>query len=116
MMAKRIKKVDRFDISEETHQGDVAEKVLTGALDQVKSKSKEHGDTTNSFQMMGEFWTTYVRHTSVARAHLAIQAKDVAQMMVLLKIARTAYGKSGDNHVDEAGYAALAALLDPPKE
>jgi len=112
-MAKKRKK---FDIIAETHQSDVAENVLTGALDQVKSKSKEHGDTTNSFQMMAEFWQTYIRHTSVARAHLGVEAKDVAQMMVLLKIARTAYGKSGDNHVDEAGYAALAALLDTTRE
>ena len=108
-MAKRRKK---FDITKETHQGHMAEHVLTKALEQVNKKSGEHGDTVNSFTMMGEFWTTYVQHTSVARAHLRIEPKDVAQMMVLLKVARTAYGKSGDNHVDEAGYAALAALLD----
>jgi hypothetical protein len=108
-MAKKSKK---FDITKETHQSDLAETVLTGALDQVKNKAKEHGDTVNSFAMMAEFWTTYIRHTSVARANLDVQAKDVAQMMVLLKIARTAYGKSGDNHVDEAGYAALARLLE----
>ena len=108
-MAKRKK----FDIAKETHRSNVSEKVLTGALEQIRSKAKEHGDTTNSFTMMAEFWNTYVRHTSVARAALDIQAKDVAQMMVLLKISRTAYGKSGDNHVDEAGYASLAALLDP---
>ena len=107
------KKTKKFDIAKETHRSNVSERVLTGALEQVRSKSKEHGDTTNSFQMMAEFWQTYIRHTSVARAALDVQAKDVAQMMVLLKICRTAYGKSGDNHVDEAGYASLAALLDP---
>lgn len=106
-MAKKKK----FDIAAETHRSDLMETTLNSALDQVRTKAKEHGDTTASFAMMSEFWTTYVRHTSVARSGLAIQPKDVAQMMVLLKIARTAYGKSGDNHVDEAGYAALAALL-----
>ena len=106
------KKTDKFDIVEETHQSNMAAEVLNNALKQVGSKAKEHGDTTNSFQMIAALWTTYVRHISVARANLTIQAKDVAQMMVLLKISRTAYGKSGDNHVDEAGYAALAAMLD----
>ena len=36
---------------------------------------------------------------------------DVAQLMILIKVARSVYGYSEDNFVDTAGYAALAAMF-----
>ena len=34
-------------------------------------------------------------------------------MMMMVKQARSVYGHSIDNQIDAAGYAALAAMLDP---
>jgi hypothetical protein len=48
--------------------------------------------------------------------HNIIEPHDVAQMMVLLKIARATYGDSRDNFVDEAGYSAIGAMLNTPEE
>jgi hypothetical protein len=85
----------------------VPEKILLEAIKQVTTKSKVHGATRPSFDMIAEFWGVYVRH----RDNI-IEPHDVAQMMVLLKIARSVYGDNTDNFVDEAGYSAIGAMLN----
>jgi hypothetical protein len=42
-----------------------------------------------------------------------VDARDVAWLMVLLKVAREMHAPSEDGPVDAAGYAALAGELDP---
>ena len=74
----------------------------------------QHGGAEDSFQMIGHFWSVYLTNTNSQRGvpGINITPKDVAQMMVLLKIARNVHGQlKDDDFVDQAGYTALAAAL-----
>lgn len=76
-------------------------------LDKAKAvingeRQNQYGNSEDSFGMIADFWSAYLG--------LHISAQDVAQMMVLLKIARQKAGRGKwDNFVDMCGYAALAA-------
>lgn len=99
---------------------DVARRILFDA-DKTISKDRPgvHGSAENSFQMIGDMWTVYLKHTILSRtAVMPITAADVAQMMVLLKIARSVYGDpmNADNYVDAAGYSALAGMIALPSD
>jgi hypothetical protein len=75
----------------------------------------QHGGAEDSFQMIGHFWSVYLTNTNSQRGvpGINITPKDVAQMMVLLKIARNVHGAlKDDDFVDQAGYTALAAALN----
>jgi len=92
---------------------EVATTTLKNAAAAILDRSKKHGDTLKSFAMMGQLWQTYLAHAYQANGNHTIRPHDVAQMMIMLKIARSLYGQSSDNYVDQAGFAALAAMLDP---
>lgn len=94
---------------------ETAETILKTALDVVMNQRQNaHGDAEDSFAVIGAYWTTYLG----SRKAQQISGYDVAQMMVLLKIARASMGNTGhaDHYVDAAGYSALAAMLGLPKE
>jgi Domain of unknown function (DUF6378) len=62
----------------------------------------------------GDAWTVHTRVAALWSAHLGqlITPHDVALMMLLLKVVRTAGGAfNPDNYVDAAGYAGIAAEL-----
>ena len=96
--------------------------MLAGAANTVlKERPGVHGSAEQSFEMIGDMWTVYTRHSRKVRGFDTIRPEDVAQMMVMLKQARAVYGDTAnaDNFVDEIGYAALAGMLqlpDPSKE
>lgn len=93
-----------------------AELVLEKALSAIKEGTKKHGDTEPSFTMIGQMWGIYVTHTLRAReaeSEVSILPHDVAAMMSILKICRSVYAYEFDNYVDDAGYAALACMLNP---
>lgn len=95
----------------------VASSLLKEAHDTIiKKRPGVHGSTENSFALIGELWMIYLRHQRRIRRNDAIKPEDVAQMMVMLKIARAAYGDqaNADNFVDAAGYTALAGMLQLP--
>lgn len=98
---------------------DVAAKLLTEAGRTIlHNRPGVHGSTENSFQMIGELWEVYCRHTRFTRNNNAeILPQDVAQMMTMLKIARSVYGDptNPDNFVDAIGYQALADMLQLPE-
>lgn len=91
-----------------------AEKVLKDAGATIRKRLKQHGHTESSFTMIASLWSNYIHHTVIARGNTKLLPQDVAQMMVLVKIARSVYGFSPDNFEDSAGYTALAAMLTPP--
>jgi hypothetical protein len=91
----------------------VGEHVLLDAAQAIRDRNKEHGHTERSFSMIAEMWTNYMKHAFTIRGKTELQPHDVAQMMVLLKIARSVYGSAVDNFVDGAGYTALSAMLQP---
>lgn len=67
-------------------------------------RDKQYGDRKDNFGMIAKLWTVYVGRQ--------IKPKDVAWMMVLLKVARESNGTHNmDNAIDAAGYAAIAGEL-----
>jgi hypothetical protein len=81
-----------------------------------KDRPGVHGSAENSFQMIGNLWTQYLRHVFSVRNEDEILPQDVARMMEMMKIARSVYGDptNRDNYVDSIGYAALAGMLGLP--
>lgn len=78
-------------------------------LDAVKKtitqdRQDTHGDAENSFAQIGKFWSEYLGVT--------VTAQQVAEMMVLFKMARQMTNPAhADNLHDLIGYAAIAAEL-----
>jgi hypothetical protein len=87
--------------------------ILNRAIIAVEEGAAKHGDTKRSFELIAQLWSVYIGHVMSKRKKVEISSFDVANMMVMLKQARSVYGKSGDNQVDIAGYAAIAAMLNP---
>ena len=92
-------------------QIDKATTILQKAIGIVNVNTDKHGDTEASFTMIAEMWSVYIKNVAIIRGWTEVSASDVAQMMVLLKIARSAYGHGKDNYVDAAGYTSLAGML-----
>lgn len=67
-------------------------------------RHEKHGEASENLGNIGALWSFYLG--------TPISAKQVAMMMVLLKVARTKTGApTSDNYVDMAGYAGLAGAL-----
>lgn len=95
----------------------VAGKLLGDAAQTIlKDRPGVHGSAENSFAMIGEMWTTYLRHTRSVRRSDMIRPVDVAQMMSILKKCRAIYGdvNNADNFIDDIGYSALGGMLQLP--
>lgn len=70
-------------------------------------REETYGQPEDNFQIIADLWTDYL-----GEPDLVIEAKDVASMMMLLKIARVRTGKhKDDNFIDIAGYAACACEI-----
>jgi|TARA_B110000908_G_scaffold157579_1_gene197846 hypothetical protein len=73
-------------------------------------RASTHGDAEDSFQTIADAWSWWLLNRSISESPL--EAKDVAIMMSLFKIARIAGNEYHvDNYVDLCGYAALAGEL-----
>ena len=86
-----------------------AEKCVCGKREQ------DYGTPEDNFTTIGLMWAVYLRaaHPELTKVLPinGIEAKDVAIMMSLLKVARIATGSSPDSFVDLAGYAACAGEI-----
>ena len=72
-------------------------------------REQDYGSPENSFNRIADMWNAYLADTLMAQ----IDAKDVAAMLALLKIARIASGHAkADNWVDLAGYAACGGEIE----
>ena len=93
---------------------------LTGAEKCVTGQRKQnYGEVENNFSAIGLFWSVYLRnaHPELNMAINTIDAKDVAAMMALLKIARIASPTATeDSFVDLAGYAACGCEIATEKK
>lgn len=74
------------------------EDTLKQALDAVTIRGEKYGDPEDCFNTIARLWSVYKEDNYTA--------KDVAIMMILLKIARESNDHKDDNCVDIAGYAA----------
>ena len=88
------------------------------ALDTAKQhitvdRNATHGRAENSFQVIADFWTTYLEN----RPPGPLETHDVAALMILFKVARiTASSTHLDNWIDAAGYSGIGAELSSPTE
>lgn len=67
----------------------------------------DYGEPYDDFTTTAEFWQTYIERTITRRGGLALEAHDVAAMMMLLKTARLTWTADKKDHwMDAIGYAA----------
>jgi hypothetical protein len=85
--------------------------ILKKALDAVTgARAREHGPARQTFARIATLWNAYLEVRREPAAPLT--ASDVAELLLLLKIARAQSGAhSPDDFVDQAGYAGLAGAL-----
>lgn len=69
-----------------------------------KDRADEYGCLESNFDDIAELWTVYLG--------VNVERRDVANMMILLKVARNGTPGHRDNWVDIAGYAACGAEVD----
>lgn len=63
-----------------------------------------YGEAEDSFSIIAQMWTAYLRKE--------IKSEDVANMMILMKVARNSSGVyKDDNWIDICGYAALGGEI-----
>ena len=75
-------------------------------------REKTYGHPAKNLKTIANMWTAYMNNSS-DDANFSITAKDVAAMMMLVKVARFANDPSHrDNLVDVCGYAALIERCD----
>ena len=78
-------------------------------------RNEQYGSPEDNFKTIAYLWTNYLNAGSALRpgVGIVIRAKDVAAMMILLKVARVATGSgSQDNWIDLAGYAACGGEIE----
>lgn len=81
-----------------------AEKCVCG------QRETEYGTPENNFKAIAELWEAYLNKACTRGVNVRVEAKDVAVMMALLKIARIAAGGGkADSWIDLAGYADCGA-------
>lgn len=77
------------------------ETIFDRAEQAVYDRSEKHDDPEDSFERIADLWSGYLNYS--------VNSIDVANMMILLKVARSAEGYyNRDNWVDIAGYAECA--------
>lgn len=77
---------------------DTAKEVITG------DRQKDYGSAYENFERIAHLWSEYLG--------TGITMQDVANMMILLKIARSlGPGNKDDNYIDICGYAAIAGEM-----
>ena len=66
-------------------------------------RDEDYGKPEDNFFRIASYWSVYLNHP--------VTPRDVAMMMILLKVARTNLGGTDDCYVDIAGYAACAGEI-----
>jgi hypothetical protein len=90
----------------------IREEVLTAAMQTLADRDDTRGAPGDTLDRIAAMWTAYLRDHSM-QIDTDLDAKDVALMMAMLKIARAQAGRpDSDNYVDAIGYLALAAELE----
>lgn len=85
-----------------------ASEIITG------ERAEQYGDATTSFQNIADFWSVYL--SRIMGSGVMITPRNVADMMILLKISRTATDFHEDSYIDIIGYAALVNVVVSPDD
>lgn len=76
------------------------------------NRAQTHGDFRQNHANIGALWTAYLSGRFATRHAIILSPKDVAAMMVLLKVARTMLGNyNSDDAVDACGYSAIMGAI-----
>lgn len=85
-------------------------------------REQDYGSPEDNFATIAEMWTAYLNRrinalikmpTNVSDIPPLVESKDVAAMLVLLKVARISSGNAkNDNWIDIAGYAACGGEIE----
>lgn len=79
--------------------------ILEEAQDLVcGDRQQAYGDAYESFDRIAKLWSAY--------KGIRITPKDVASMMILMKVSRSVTSSKRDNWVDMAGYAELGSQIE----
>lgn len=72
-------------------------------------REDDYGTPERNFETIAKLWNGYLGEDR-------FEAKDVAAMLILLKVARIKSGKKkSDNWIDIAGYAACGGEIEDPR-
>lgn len=123
---KQEKEDDRPTVAEtvEENSEDVKRKLTRADILHAAEKcvcgqrETDYGTPEDNFKAIAELWSAYLDRMSVGKyGNTIVEAKDVAAMMALLKIARIAAGGGkADSWIDLAGYAACGAECEEVTE
>lgn len=104
----------RKQIGEPIEKKITREEILREAIRTVcEDRNTQYGEPEDSFHVIAEFWTTYIREKCVSQdaIDVCISEEDVGMLMVLFKVARAICGTKADTYIDIAGYAACAGEI-----
>ena len=92
--------------------------VLTNANKCVNGdREQDYGSPENNFTTIATMWNAYIGNRAGHAKVVKLDAKDVAAMLCLLKVARISSGHAKcDNWIDLAGYAACGGELESNSE
>lgn len=92
--------------------------ILEAASKAVHAQDMEHdyGKPENNFETIADLWSTYLEAAYGEDTIVCLSSRDVAAMMILLKVARVATSEKADHWVDIAGYAACGGEIDGEPE
>ena len=87
--------------------------VLVDAIKTINGERQDqYGNAEDSFQLIANYWTTWLQGRYPGEMTFLIDAKDAAMMMQLTKVARESNSPKRDNRLDGAGYWALAERIE----
>ena len=74
------------------------------------SRAKTHGDKIKNHENIARLWSSYLQNKT--QLNIVLSPEDVAQLMTLLKIARSQAGEHNiDEYIDAVGYQAIAGEI-----
>lgn len=73
-------------------------------------RQQDYGNPKNNLLEIGASWEWYIKTN--CKVDVSITARDVAHMMILMKVARNVHKPKRDNWVDMAGYAQCGGKID----
>ena len=88
---------------QESVMGSKADMLENQAKEVLEERAKEYGDANVSFGRIANMWSAYTG--------VEITAKNVAMMMVLLKVSRSVGRDDQDDLIDGVNYLKLASEL-----
>ena len=75
-----------------------------------KDREEKHGNKVRNHENIARLWSAYFQNKY--KINILVLPEDVANLMTLLKIARTQAGKHNlDDYIDACGYSAIAGEI-----